>query len=342
MYGKIGQKCPSKAVRGDLLEKAVWRDIESFLRDPGMVLDQLRAKLRADAGDTDKLKPKQRRLEALLTAKAAERSRVVALYRRGRLSDADLDQQMTEIDKEAAALQAQLDELTARQDAAGTIRSNLGSAESLLDRLRERLDKPVSWECKRQLVEVLVAGVVVDTIEVYGVVQPKVTISYRFDQPNQLERVVPPQEYICAPIRIPLKPETVGDHLRLRRLKLKLQVKQLAKRLGVHPQAITNWEANGNQPDLAYMPAIIEFLGYNPLPPPANWAQRLVGGRKGLGLTQREFARKLGVDPTTLARWERGEKEPGAVYATKAERLLRATLDQLTCLLDWEALAKRP
>lgn len=321
-YSRLGQRCRSKAVRGDLLEKAVWHDIENFLRDPGAVLRQLRAKLEADAGATDKLKPRQQRLEALVAAKATERGRIVALYRRGRLKDSELDQQMSEIDREEAALQAQLDELKGRENSASAISANLGSAESLLKRLRERLDKPVSWECKRQLVEVLVAGIVVDTIEAHGVVQPKVTITYNFDQPNQLERVVPPQEYICAPVRIPVKPETVGDHLRLRRLKLKLQAKQLAKRLGVNPQVISNWESNNNQPELRYMPAIIEFLGFNPLPPPTNWAERLVLGRKALGLTQKAFARKLDVDPSTLARWERGEREPRGIQAAKAAVVL--------------------
>jgi hypothetical protein len=35
-------------------------------------------------------------------------------------------------------------------------------------------------------------------------------------------------------------------------------------------EAITNWETNGAQPTLKYMPAIIRFLGYNPLPP--SWS----------------------------------------------------------------------
>jgi hypothetical protein len=44
------------------------------------------------------------RLEGLLVQKAAERSRVVGLFRRGRLNDADLDAQMDEIGKEETAL----------------------------------------------------------------------------------------------------------------------------------------------------------------------------------------------------------------------------------------------
>ena len=112
LFGNLGRKCPSKAVRGDHLEKLVWSDVEGFLRNPGAVLQQLRAKLEGDQKGTDKHKQRQHRLEGLLAEKATERTRVVSLYRRGRLNDADLDQQMSDIGREEAALQAQLDELT--------------------------------------------------------------------------------------------------------------------------------------------------------------------------------------------------------------------------------------
>ena len=76
------------------------------------------------------------------------------------------------------------------------------------------------------------------------------------------------------------------------------------------------------------MPAIIEFLGYNPMPPAKNWAERLVRGRTTLGLSQKVFARKLGMDPSTLGRWESGEREPAGQLAVRAERLLSGAEDQ--------------
>jgi site-specific DNA recombinase len=327
LYGKVGHLCPSKVVRGDRLEALVWADVESFLRNPGPVLQQLRAKLETDSAETEKLKARERRLEGMLAAKATERSRVVGLYRRGRLSDADLDQQMSEIGQEEASIQAQIEDLGSRLRSAGSISTNLGSADKLLTKLRERLDKPVSWECKRQLVEVLVSGIRVDTIETCGVVQPKVTITYRFEKPNELDRVVP-QASLPSAIRIPANPETVGDHLRLRRLNLKLMQKQVAERLGVKKTTIHNWECNHSRPGFECMPAIIDFLGYNPLPPATNWAERLVRGRTSLGLSQKALARKLQVDPSTLARWESGEREPAGQFAVRAERLLSTAEDE--------------
>jgi DNA-binding transcriptional regulator YiaG len=144
--------------------------------------------------------------------------------------------------------------------------------------------------------------------------QSRLRRGYCFEKPNEFERVVPLAAYLPTPIRIPVKPETVGDHLRLRRLTLKLFQKQVAERLGADTTSIHNWEVNAGQPALKYMPAIIEFLGYNPLPQAASLPERLVRTRTSMGLTQKESAARIGVDPSTLAKWERGEREPAPVF----------------------------
>jgi len=58
------------------------------------------------------------------------------------------------------------------------------------------------------------------------------------------------------------------------------------------------------------MPAIIQFLGYNPLPAADSLPERLATARKALGLSQRKMAGKLGVDPATLMGWEAGRHQP--------------------------------
>ena len=70
------------------------------------------------------------------------------------------------------------------------------------------------------------------------------------------------------------------------------------------------------------MPAIIRFLGYNPLPEGKTWGERLVRQRTTLGLSQKAAAARLGVDPSTLARWERGEGEPAGAVLGRVEKLL--------------------
>jgi transcriptional regulator with XRE-family HTH domain len=66
------------------------------------------------------------------------------------------------------------------------------------------------------------------------------------------------------------------------------------------------------------MPAIFRFLGYNPLSPGDGWPERLVQCRTMLGISQKEAAGRIGVDQCTLARWERGEREPTGKLEAKA------------------------
>ena len=327
VYSKVG-RCQAKAVRGDHLEEQVWSDVESFMLDPNPVLEKLHARLESDSKGSDQTRKQITRLEGLLEQKATERGRMVGLYRRGRLTDAELDTQMDEIGKEETALEIQIAELGGRISGADSIAGNISSAQALLASLRKRLDQPVAWEQKRSLIEVLVAGIRVDTVEECGVKQAKTTVTYRFSQPDQPMPLVLPQSYSTGSvIRIPTEPRTVGDHIRKRRLGLKQLQKDVAEQLGVDKTSVFNWEANASSPEVRYMPAIIAFLGYNALPVANTLAEQLVRQRTSLGLSQKESAERLGVDPGTLAKWERGEREPAGAFAERAKRFLGAEAD---------------
>jgi transcriptional regulator with XRE-family HTH domain len=112
------------------------------------------------------------------------------------------------------------------------------------------------------------------------------------------------------PARYPKEINTLGDHIRARRLGLKLLQKQVADQIGVHEQTITGWERNATIPEVRYIPGIIQFLGYNPIPVAISLPERLATARKALGLSQRRMAAKLGVDPATLMGWEAGRHQP--------------------------------
>ena len=103
------------------------------------------------------------------------------------------------------------------------------------------------------------------------------------------------------------EPQTLGDHIRKRRLELPLTQKQSAKRLGVNPSTILNWEKRYTEPPIQSLPAVLEFLGYNPFPEPKSIPERLLAKRRATGWTLKEAARQVGVDETTFGNWERGE-----------------------------------
>ena len=109
----------------------------------------------------------------------------------------------------------------------------------------------------------------------------------------------------------------------LRDIARRLLQHQVAEQLGVDNMTISSWENNKSKPGSALVSAVIRFLGYNLLPTTKGWADRLVQSPP-MGLTQREATRRIGVEPGTLARWERGEREPTGTFAVAAARFLAA------------------
>jgi DNA-binding XRE family transcriptional regulator len=72
---------------------------------------------------------------------------------------------------------------------------------------------------------------------------------------------------------------------------------------GIPPQ----WEKGRAEPELRFLPAIFAFLGYDPRPAPATFGGRIRAAREAEGLCERELSRRLGLDPGTVAAWERDE-----------------------------------
>ena len=63
----------------------------------------------------------------------------------------------------------------------------------------------------------------------------------------------------------PQKIETIGDHLRAKRLDLGLRQKDLANQLQACHATIKNWEKNYTEPRPHHVPIICDFRGYCPL-----------------------------------------------------------------------------
>jgi len=104
---------------------------------------------------------------------------------------------------------------------------------------------------------------------------------------------------------------TLGDHLRKRRLDLKLRQIDVAATLEVDEMTICNWEKGLTTPRLYLMPKIIDFMGYDPLDfEVITFGQKIKRYRVERGLSLKKLAKLVDVDPGTIARWERGEVEP--------------------------------
>ena len=104
---------------------------------------------------------------------------------------------------------------------------------------------------------------------------------------------------------------TWGDHIKARRLDLKLTKRQLSLNFHVDDTTIYLWEHNRVQPSLALIPKIIEFLGRDPFEKEAeNLGDKIRDYRRVHGLAQRKLAAQFGIDNTTVGYLERAEHRP--------------------------------
>jgi DNA-binding transcriptional regulator YiaG len=248
-----------------VVEALVWADIESFLLRPEEILDRLREHLLLQDQERPLRKKELHKLTAQRQQKVAERDRILALFRRGRIDEQVLDQQLDLIQNETATLQEQID--SARRALAIPDRAaQLEAAAKLLQDLRLELDEqPISPELQRRLIETLVESMEARTVERWGVPHSEIVIRYRFSQPHEPAALL----WSCAH-RLdsrnagPEQVHTLGDHLRRRRLTLKLPQQQAAKQLGVGRASLRHWEQDRQKPGAASVPAIMKFLGYIP------------------------------------------------------------------------------
>jgi transcriptional regulator with XRE-family HTH domain len=99
-------------------------------------------------------------------------------------------------------------------------------------------------------------------------------------------------------------------HLRTRRQNVGSNLAQVARNLGVRLSTYQAWENDQVAPAIKNIPAIIQFLGYCPFDRGLRFGDQIALWRSVNGITQKEFSELMGLDQTTLARWERGDGKP--------------------------------
>jgi len=200
--GKILPDCDAASVAAPAVEAAIWADIEQFARDPGPVLTMLAEKRDTEAAHIERYRTRFAELQQTLEAVQSQRDAVLALFRKGRISERDLDRQLDDIRCEEDGHVREREKIltTMQRDADGAER--LDSARTLLQQLHARLDgESITPELKHEVVQSLVARLVVETVEA-GLSargkpkrRAKVKVTYTFEAPSastQLRDTIPP------------------------------------------------------------------------------------------------------------------------------------------------------
>ncbi len=81
--------------------------------------------------------------------------------------------------------------------------------------------------------------------------------------------------------------------------------KEVAKIVGVSEDCITYWENGRSEPQIQFMPYIIEFLGYMPIElNTSTLGGKIKAYRIKHGLSHKRMGKILGVDGSTIGVWE--------------------------------------
>jgi DNA-binding transcriptional regulator YiaG len=108
-------------------------------------------------------------------------------------------------------------------------------------------------------------------------------------------------------IKAPEVANTLGEHIRKKRIEQGQFQKEVAELLGVSEDTVTFWEKNRYEPQVQHYPKIIAFLGYYPF---NHETETLAGKLRQIrycnGFDFKRCAALFRVSTDAVKRWERG------------------------------------
>lgn len=121
-----------------------------------------------------------------------------------------------------------------------------------------------------------------------------------------------------------MKPVTLGQHLRSRRLVQNLTQEHVARRLNTLREHYERWERDEVSPTASLWPRLIAFIGGYPFSVETS-AELVLKARRMFGLSQYAFGRKVQAIAEDVRKWEHGVSEPSSVVLAKVRSLIADT-----------------
>jgi hypothetical protein len=166
-------RCRSKMIKGEVIEKIIWQDIERWLFNPGDILKELEAE-KDDAKEDAVRQAEIATLETSLTSLEKERKGYLRQNAQGLLPDTELQGFLSEMAEKRAAIEKRLAELTPHETPLEVV------SPDLLEEIRERLGKGLSDEQRQEIARLLVKQITIHTKNNEGERQCSAEVEYRF------------------------------------------------------------------------------------------------------------------------------------------------------------------
>jgi site-specific DNA recombinase len=168
------------AVRVDVLDARIWRDCAAFIRNPHVVLDEVREAMRDSQRSQDDMHLRIEKVDALLRTKLSERARVINLVRRDLISEFEAELELRRLALEVMQLEGERKALEQGQETAEALEMRILSAESMLTLMRDRVAR-ADDATKREIVLALVDSITIETIGEGRNAEVRAIARYAFD-----------------------------------------------------------------------------------------------------------------------------------------------------------------
>jgi site-specific DNA recombinase len=164
MFGRCERErvCWNKSVGMELLDAAVWEDVQSLLAEPGRVEAEYRRRLE---GREPEGGPCAESLAKLLQAAKRRITRLIDAYEDGLMEKVEFEPRVIRARERLSQLQAEARVEEERQTAEQELRLVIGQLEGFAQRVSEGLGE-ANWRTRREVIRALVKRVEIDETEV--------------------------------------------------------------------------------------------------------------------------------------------------------------------------------
>ncbi|MEN3012859.1 MAG: recombinase family protein [Dictyoglomus thermophilum] len=158
------ERCKAQNIPAQWIENLVWNECLNFLTNPGETIKELEKILTEKQQKNTLLESEYLQLKKNLTEKEKEKERILSLYRKGIITEKDVDSQMEKIKEEREELIKTIQKLEEQFQQEKITTNQIKNLEKLLKFLNNKLDQNLTYEKKREIIKSLVKEIIVDTI----------------------------------------------------------------------------------------------------------------------------------------------------------------------------------
>ena len=153
------RRCYNKEVRVDVLESAVWHEVQALLEDPARLEQEYERRLQASSRAQEGQDPTQQKAQVrkLHTGIA----RLIDSYAEGLIEKSEFEPRIKHGKERLAKLEEQIQQLNDAAALQGQLQLVIGRLEEFANRVKAGLDR-TDWSARRQVIRTLVKRVEVD------------------------------------------------------------------------------------------------------------------------------------------------------------------------------------